>query len=258
MLPKYLEVQLDIKRRIQSGEFQPGDAIPSERQLTSHYGVSRITIRRAIAELIAKAQLETVQGKGTFVCHTHAHLDLFPLTSCTEDIVRMGLTPSKRVIEANLVEDDNEHGLFIGQSSDGHVFKLSRIFYGNDDPINYTEAYLNYAFFPGLDLFDYAAKSLYDVLYSQYGLVLTRARRTIEAIYAPSKVASYLEVDEMTPILFFRCTTYGIMRGQEIMFEKYSSWYRSDKYAFYIDQTRRRKEGGEARSDSTYPDDLSF
>jgi len=223
VLPKYLKVQYNLQHRIQRGEFKPGDAIPPERELAEHYAVSRITVRRAIQELVAMEQLEAAQGKGTFVKYNHANLDLVPLRSCTEDIEHMGLEPSRRVIESVLLSNEAAPKYFIGQNPSGLIFKLSRVYYGSQDPINYTESFLNYSFF--------------------YGLVLTHARRTIEATFASNDVADYLGVADTTPVLFFRCRTQGIIRGQEFTFEHYSSWYRSDKYAFYIDQTRREKGG---------------
>jgi len=243
VLPKYLKVQYNLQHRIQRGEFKPGDAIPPERELAEHYAVSRITVRRAIQELVAMEQLEAAQGKGTFVKYNHANLDLVPLRSCTEDIEHMGLEPSRRVIESVLLSNEAAPKYFIGQNPSGLIFKLSRVYYGSQDPINYTESFLNYSFFPGLEHCDFSENSLYDVLHQEYGLVLTHARRTIEATFASNDVADYLGVADTTPVLFFRCRTQGIIRGQEFTFEHYSSWYRSDKYAFYIDQTRREKGG---------------
>lgn len=66
-IPFYSQVKEDILSKVQNGELQPGFRIPSEKKLTALYGVSTITIRRAISELVEEKVLERKQGKGTFV-----------------------------------------------------------------------------------------------------------------------------------------------------------------------------------------------
>ena len=166
-----------------------------------------------------------------------------PLTGCTENIAQLGLLPSKRLVESGIVPAGSSFTQ-LNLGAKDPVYRICRVFYGNGDPINYTESTLNYAYFPGIEDYDFEEHSLYDVLHKHYGLVLTKARRTLTATFPPARVCALLQVGENTPILFFRCATEGLLRGKEVIFEDYSSWYRSDRYAFYIDQTRR-KDGDE-------------
>ena len=71
-----------------------------------------------------------------------------------------------------------------------------------------------------------------------YGVKITKARRTIEAIGAQDEIAEYLDVEEGTPIILFRCITHGIVNGREIPIENFKCYYRTDKFKFYIDQVR--------------------
>ena len=71
-----------------------------------------------------------------------------------------------------------------------------------------------------------------------YGVKITKARRTIEAIGAQDEIAEYLDIEEGTPIILFRCITYGIVNGREIPIENFKCYYRTDKFKFYIDQVR--------------------
>ncbi len=66
-IPLYHQVEEELERRIQRGNWKPGDRIPTERALAEHYGVSRITVRRAVLDLVQKGLLYRVPGKGTFV-----------------------------------------------------------------------------------------------------------------------------------------------------------------------------------------------
>ena len=102
-LPKYYLVKKSIVEKIENEEFQPGEPIPSERELMEDYQVSRITIRKAIEELVAEGYLYKVQGKGTYVKTDEGSNNLFAITSCTEDVIRLGMTPSKKTVVSELV-----------------------------------------------------------------------------------------------------------------------------------------------------------
>ena len=243
-MPKYQDVKRSIFERIQSGEFSAGVALPSERELIEQYQVSRITVRQAITGLVNEGLLSSVQGKGTFVQSRGGNLHLVRLTGCTEDIRNLGYTPSKKVIskEIQIPAANIRADLELDQGED--TLNLARIFYANKNPLNYTITNLAYRHFPGIEVIDFGVVSLYETLQTKYGLQILRAQRKIEAALPSKQIADYLMMNTSTPILFFSCITYGKLDGIEFPFESYISWYRSDRYSFYIDQS-----GGGAASE---------
>ena len=74
------------------------ELVPSERELMAMFQVSRITVRKAVEELEQEGYLYKVQGKGTYVKGDQNSQDLFSITSCTQDVVRLGMTPSRKVV----------------------------------------------------------------------------------------------------------------------------------------------------------------
>lgn len=237
-VPKYYILKKTLAEKIENEEFPSDAPIPSERELMETYQMSRITVRKAIDELVNEGYLYKIQGKGTYVKSDDKSSDLFAIISCTEDVLRMGMTPSKRVTAAELVLANAKRAKALEITQDDRVFMLGRILFADQEPLNYTVAYLPEKLFPGIEHYSFDKESLYRVLQEEYGVKITKARRTIEAILARDEVAEYLDLEEGSPIILFRCITYGLVNGKEIPVENFKCYYRTDKFKFYIDQVR--------------------
>ena len=98
--PLYLQLHRLIAEAIASGRLQPGDSLPSERELAAMTGLSRVTVRKGVAELVASGQLVQKRGSGTFVAPRVEKLEqaLSLLTSFTEDMARRGRSVESRWI----------------------------------------------------------------------------------------------------------------------------------------------------------------
>lgn len=234
--PKYYVLKQDLIRRIEGRQYREYEPILSERELGERYGVSRITVRRAIEELVKDGYLYKVQGRGTYVKATEYSQDLLSITSCTQDVRNLGMTPRRAVLSAEVIPVDDMRMSELELTKGDHVFRLERIYYADDTPINHTVAYLPYETFPAINLHDFSSSSLYEVLESEYQTKIIRAVRTIEAVLARGKIAEWLEVKPGVPILLFNCVTYGEVRGQRMPIETFECHYRSDKFKFYINQ----------------------
>jgi GntR family transcriptional regulator len=113
---------------------------------------------------------------------------------------------------------------------------VKRVYYANNEPINLTTTYLPCKTFPLIDTYDFGVYSIYDILESKYNTRITKATRTIEAVLAVDEVAKELKIKEGDPILLFRAVTFGMVNGREVPIETFKSFYRSDKFKFYINQ----------------------
>ena len=236
--PKYYQVKQALLEEIQSGKLKSGDSIPSERELISSLSVSRITVRKAIEELEQEGWLYKMQGKGTFVKGEKKEQNLFSLTSCTEDVIRQGMTPTRKVVNCSVeaANADKQTKLHLGNGE--KLFSLCRVYYADGKPINYTKAYLTYKLFPNIETHDFEKESLYKVLENEYGLTIKRASRTIEAVIASPEIADLLQIKAGTPLILFSCITCGEVLGRETPFETFECYYRTDIFKFSIDQVR--------------------
>lgn len=239
-VPKYFVLKKDLIKKIEMEEYVSDHPIPSERELMEQYQVSRITVRKAIDELVKEGYLYKIQGKGTYVKTDENSHDLFAITSCTEDVIRLGMIPQKKVIVSEIVTANTQKAKALNVTTTDQLFRLGRVLFADNEPLNYTVTYLPEKVFPGLERHDFAKESLYEVIRSEYGAKLTKARRTIEAVLAKDEIAEYLDVEEGMPIILFGCITYANVNGTEIPVESFKCYYRTDKYKFYIDQVAGR------------------
>ncbi|MEG2511893.1 MAG: GntR family transcriptional regulator [Acetivibrio sp.] len=235
-LPKYYIVKRKLVERIEAEEFSEGEPIVSERELMEEYQVSRITIRKAIDELVNEGYLYRIQGKGTYVKNEEESQDLFSIKSCTEDVKKLGKNPSKKTIVARVIEANNKRAKQLHLSIGDKLFQLGRVTYADEEPLNYTITYLPVKLFPGIEKYNLEKESLYEILNKKYGVKLVKARRTVEAVLAEDEIAEYLDISTNMPVILFGCVTYGLVNGKEIPVEYFKCYYRTDHYKFYIDQ----------------------
>lgn len=235
---KYSVLKHKIIEKINNEEYKVGDLIPSERELMEKLQVSRITVRKAIDDLVNEGYLYRIQGKGTYVKSDEISHDLFSIISCTEDIRNRGMTPSTRVISAEVLPADKRRARSM-QLADGElILRLERVYFANNVPINYTITYLPLSLFPNLDKHNFSTESLYSILENEYGVKITHAKRTLEAVLAHEQTSEYLDVKPGEPLILFRCQTYGEVNGEEKVIENFKCSYRTDMHKFYIDQVR--------------------
>lgn len=237
-VPKYYVVKQDIIEKIDNNTYKENETIPSERELMAVFDVSRITIRKAIDDLVKEGYLYRVHGKGTYVKGEGEQNNLVSITSCTQDIEKLGHTPRRRVISKSVIPADAKRKNVLRLNDNEDVFRLSRVYYADEEPLNYTTTFLPYKYFPDIELYDFSQVSLYKILEEKYNVKITKATRTIEAISAHDELADYLDVEEEVPLLQFCCTTYGIVDGKEVEIEYFKCCYRTDKFKFYIYQVR--------------------
>jgi GntR family transcriptional regulator len=236
MVPKYYLVKQKIVEMINNEEIGPDGLVPSERELMGIFGISRITVKKAIDDLVNEGYLYRIQGKGTFVKNETLDQDLISITSCTEDIVKLGMTPSKRLLTSEVIEADKTMARKLQLGQGDKVFKVKRVYYADNDPVNLTTAYLPCKLFPMIDTYNFGIDSIYNILETKYNTKITKAIRTIEAVLAVDEVARELRMKESDPVLLFKAVTYGMVNGRELPVESFKSFYRSDKFKFYINQ----------------------
>lgn len=235
---KYYVLKDYILEMIDREEYAVDQVIMSERSLTEHFGISRITVRKAIDELVNEGYLYRIQGKGTFVKGHNIKQDLFNITSCTQDIIDRGMIPSRKVIVSKVEICRPDVARMLGIGPEEKVFILERVYYANFAPINCTYTILPYRYFPEIEKIDFAKESLYKVLETKYGVRITKATRTFEARLALQDMADKLELHEGAPLLCFEAVTYGLIEGREVAIETFRSHYRTDKCKFYINQVK--------------------
>jgi GntR family transcriptional regulator len=169
-LPLYHQVELDMRRRVEDGQWRAGDRIPSESELCEHYGASRITIRRAISELAADGLLVRFPGRGTFVREPTFTAGPRGLTSFTQEMASLGLRASAKIIDIRRQPVPPDVADRLGIADAGDVVVVTRLRAGDGKPMGVQTAYLPAELVPGMEEADLGEGSLYTFLAEAYGV----------------------------------------------------------------------------------------
>lgn len=230
-VPLYHQLKQILFDKIQRRQWQPGEPIPSESHLEKIYGVSRITVRQALAELVSEGYLERQQGRGTFVCQPKFMHDPAQRLALSDMMQQHGVKPGWRVLSATTTQATARVAETLSLASDKTVFRLERLRLANDEAIGYHLTYVPQAF---ADRIDKTYLELGDSLgYLQSNLDLTgsSSERTLEAIEADSSLAQHLNIDMAKPLLRIERTLFS-PRGVALEFMQAS--YRGDRFKYHI------------------------
>lgn len=230
--PLYYQVEEDLRKKIERGDFKPGDLLPSERELIEIYDVSRLTIRRAVDALVEQGLLVKKQGKGTFILRPRINHRVGSLYSSSEEFLLNNYTVRTRVLECKKIKPDKEicEKLQIKDCDNAEIFYLERIRYANNTPAAYIKCYLPYEYVNGIESFDFSVHYLYSTLEDHFKLELYEAFEVIEASKVDEKSAKLLDLEVGTPVLLNQRTTY-LVDGTIIEYEKVL--YRSDIFKYH-------------------------
>jgi len=210
--------------------------VPSERELCQRCGISRMTARQALSELVKEGILYRQRGKGTFVAEPKLDQPIMHLTGFSEDMHQRGMQAGAKTMRAAVVYKDVVHAQrALGLKNDDPVWEIERLRFANGKPMVLERSYFSYERFAALGQADLEHQSLYRILEQQFGVRPTSAKETLEAALADNYIASALGIDEGSPIVLIVGVTYD---EKDSPIEYVRSYYRGDRYKFYIELKR--------------------
>ncbi len=227
----YLRVKEWLREAIDRGTYRPGDRIPSEHELMRRFGVSRSTVRQAISELVLEGWLYRVQGSGTYVARPKYRQTLSRLTSFTEDMRLLGLTPRSRLLSFRREPADEKVAAALAIPPGEEVLRIERLRFADEEPMALNTSVLPRHLVPDLKEEDLENGSLYEILERRYGLLLSRAEQTLEPALADPYAAELLGVLVGAPLLLVEGVVY-LKNGTPA--EWVRILYRGDRYKFHI------------------------
>jgi GntR family transcriptional regulator len=227
--PLYGKVEEVLASEIAGGEYQPGDRLPSEDELLARFGVSRITVRRAIQNLIQRGVVEIQRGRGTFVLAPKVSQELTKLTGFVEDMDTHGRRASARVVSQGVVAASARVARQLGVSKGTRVMRIERVRLADSVPMSFDETYLPLKIGREIVRNDLRVMPIFTLLEEKYGLPLAEAEYSLEAAAASGHVAVALGVPEGAPIFRIERTSFTT-EGRPIDYEMLS--YRGDLIRF--------------------------
>lgn len=215
-----------LRQLIERGEWAAGSQIPNEDRLCDMLGISRITVRHALRNLEEGGLLRREHGRGTFVRSATVVAGVRGLTSFTDEMKTLALTPGTRLLEAHRIEADGEIAEALELSAGDPVVQLRRLRLGNGMPIGIQTTHLPEARVPGLFEDAQSVQSLYGWLKEYCGITPVKAKEIYRVGSVAARDAEMIQLPAGTPAFEVERIAYDA-RGP---FEYALSTMRADRY----------------------------
>ena len=228
--PLYRQIKGLIMQSLESGEWRPGEAIPSEIELAARYKVSQGTVRKAIDEIAAEKHLLRRQGKGTFVAtHDEARAQFRFLRLMPDEGEQEW--PASRLLDCKRARASAEITRLLELKPGDGVVVLRRVLNFVDEPTVYEQIYLPGTLFNNLsaEIFNEYKGSMYKLFETEFGTRMIRAEEKIRAVAADAVVAELLRVPRDTPLL---CVERVAFSYGEKPVEFRRGYYRTDQHYY--------------------------
>ena len=232
--PLYSQIKNLILQSLQTGEWKPGEAIPSEMDLAARYRVSQGTVRKAIDELAAENLVNRRQGKGTFVATHNEQQVQFRFLKLVPDNGKPGSEgPAERqILECKKTRASAEIAKLLGLRTGDAVLQIRRLLGFKGVPTILEDIWLPAAAFKGLtaeQLADYPGPS-YALFETEYNVRMLRADEKIRAVRPSDMQSSLLKVEQDTPLLCVERIAYTY---RDTPMELRRGYYRTDTHHYF-------------------------
>jgi GntR family transcriptional regulator len=228
-VPLYVQIADSLLDRIESGRLLPGDRLPPERELSDGLGVNRLTLRRALRVLESQGLLIRRQGSGTYVADPKIERQAGRLISFTRGMERQGFSPGAHVVRLEERPVEASLAAVLHLPMYAPVYDLLRLRLLNDIPAMLEHYVMSVRRFPELARFDLEHRSMYEVMETEYGVSIRRAKQSLEPVVASEFEADLLDVSPGAPLMMERRLAYDqddqpVEHGRDL--------YRGDRFRF--------------------------
>jgi GntR family transcriptional regulator len=232
---RYRTIAASIAERIKAEELPPGSVLPSETELAESFGVTRMTVRQALAGLAGAGLIERRHGRGTIVAPIKLQRQSPLPIGLAEELKARGLTPGSHVLEFEEVAPSAEDRALLWVGPRGTVLRLVRLRYASDVLIGLQETLIPAKYVPGIDRAAFENESLFRVLRQRHGLIPTQSDFEVAAVAADRRIAKALDIDVGTSVL--RSTSVSYLEGGRPL-ERTIGWFIGSRYSYRIRQGR--------------------
>lgn len=232
----YGRLRDQLRASILGGHLKPGDKLPSESELAATHGVSRITVRQALADVQNEGLIVRQQGKGAFVSQPqHASQSLNRLQGLGEALASQGQSVHSQRLRMKRQKASAKVAAALNLPVGAEVYQMIMLRYLNREPISVNTSVFPAALGERVARLDLSGRDLIEVLEKDLGQSIARAELEISAMAMSAREAGWLRVDAGTPAMCVHRTLLGV-DGTPIQTE--SVTYRAEAFSYRLSLTR--------------------
>lgn len=231
-IPLYFQLKELILAAIKDGSYKKDSLLPTEKEFSEIFGISRTTVRQAIAELVQEGWLYRVKSKGTFVSTPKINQDFISrLVPFAEEMETSGKVPGTEVLELKVIPARDSVAVLLQISPGDSVIYLYRRRFADEEPILTVETYLPYADCAFIMDHDLVNNSLYEIMAEREETEIHCVKRRVEAVEATVGDKKFLGIKKGKPIQLFSSLGYNVY-GKPMEYSV--ARYRADRSSFEV------------------------
>ena len=235
--PRHRQISDWIREQIDNGTYHVDEKLPSENDFTDKFGVSRVTVRKALQTLENEQRIYRCQGLGSFVADVRSHQSFAQLNDFVEDMKQAGMQASSRVIGFKQVEARDKIASILNVESGALVVQLERLRLGDGQPIAFDITWLPMFYGQLIEDVDLEQDTIYNVLESQYDLPVEKGCYRIEAANAAAETAAHLDVPKHQALLLI--DRLSLTTGEKPVYYQ-KRYYRTDRIVYELKVQRQK------------------
>lgn len=240
VIPIYYQLAKILEGQIRRGELKPGEALPTEMEITNRYEISRMTVRRAISELVSAGMVYAQQGKGTFVASPKLDNVVFELNNFNDEITRRGLHGKTTLLEAKILKPDEQLKAKFAIDEENIRFLFFRtVLSAEGERLAYEMKYTFYSKRKPILELELKDPSLPGLVSTHSDFLPVSSKRVLQVALPTPEEASILGISTNSPVFLIEQTIYdpelkpvgwakSIYRGDRYKLTSYEGWFKED------------------------------
>ena len=199
-IAQYRQIENDLLEQINLGYYKKGDLIRTELELSATYHVSRVTVRKATDNLVAKGILQRVAGVGTFVSRSAVTQNPPPIQGFTDLMREQGLEPTTKVDVFTLQKSPANIASILGIEKEDPIYYIHRQRYGDGELLQLETTYMSARLYPDISI-QILESSKYQYFEKVKGIKIAYSHHAVTPIHPSKEVAELFGIAQNTPII---------------------------------------------------------
>jgi GntR family transcriptional regulator len=235
----YFQLYDILYKQIKDGVYKPGDLLPTENELIEQYGISRVTVRKAMDLLLHDDLIAKRRGYGTFVKSPKVEQTLNKVLHFSNEMEKRGYKSSTIMLNNEIVYANKTIAKALNVPERAKLIHINRLRYADGIPMCLESAYLIYKSCPEVLERDFSKESLRKYLITRYNIIWSRAHQKIYAITSTAKLAAHLKIKKGDPLIYIERVSYDQNNKPG---EYLQAYYRGDSYYLTVELNAQSME----------------
>ncbi|SFR17608.1 GntR family transcriptional regulator [Desulfoscipio geothermicus] len=227
-IPPYFQLAQILEQKILSGEFKPGDSLPSEKDLGKEYNLSRMTVRKCLNVLAERGLVSAHPGRGTFVSRPALDRAVFTFEEYNKEMMRRGLTPDAQLIAVNVIKATDEIGKKLMVETNQRVLYYCRLLFADNTPMALERKYMRFNKGRPILENELQYKAFSEIISAHNEVLPVSSRMLMRASLVADEDASLLQVPPGSPVL---CLEQFLYSNDETVVGWGFFIFRGDRYS---------------------------